>query len=71
MLEYILIAAAVGFVGGWFARNHVGNIATAAASAITHATVIHTGNAAVDDAVKSAGETVAADIGKALTAASK
>ena len=30
MLETILITAAVAFGAGWFARNHVGNIATAA-----------------------------------------
>lgn len=70
MLEAILISLTAGAAGGWFMRNHVGNIATAAASAITAATIIHTGTP-LDAAVKSAGATVAADVGSVLTAASK
>lgn len=58
MLETILITAAVAFGLGWFARNHVGNIATAAASAVTSATIIHTGTPA-DAALKSVGAEVA------------
>lgn len=61
MLEYILISASLGAAGGWFLRNHVGNIATAAASAVTAATIIHTGTTA-DAALKSAGAAVVAGV---------
>jgi hypothetical protein len=69
MLEWYLVLSVASFAGGWFVRNHIGNIATDAASAVTAATVIHTSSPALNAAVAGVGTSVASAVKSAGTAA--